>query len=304
MEELFLKAKDGYNLFLNIYDIKNPKAVVQIAHGMEEHQGRYADFAKMLNEHGFAVISADMRGHGKYARTLGFFKRKNGYKALVSDQIKITNFIKQRYKDLPLYLFAHSMGSIITRVVLQTHSKKYNKVVLSGYPNYKAAAKMGILIADKLTEKYGAKYKSKTMRDLEFKFFNFFVWNPKSRVDWMCYDTNVIEKYLDDPYCGFGFTSSAFSDLFKLVVQMHNYKDYQKVNESLPILMIRGTDDPSTGGKLGATDSIKVLEKAGFKNITKIDYEKMRHEVINEISKEMVYDDIIHFFNDQVISLG
>ena len=46
MEEIFIKAHDGYNLFLNVYEAKNPKAVVQIAHGMEEHQGRYKRFAK------------------------------------------------------------------------------------------------------------------------------------------------------------------------------------------------------------------------------------------------------------------
>ena len=80
MIEYFLKAQDGYELCLNIYDVKNPKAVVQIAHGMEEHQGRYKDFAEMLNKNGYAVVSADMRGHGKYAKTLGFFKKKEGYK--------------------------------------------------------------------------------------------------------------------------------------------------------------------------------------------------------------------------------
>ena len=138
MEEILLKAHDGYRLLLNVYEAENPKAVVQIAHGMEEHQGRYKAFAEMLVEHGYTVVSADMRGHGKMPKTLGFFKRKEGYLTLVDDHIKITNYIRHKYKDLPLYLFAHSMGSIIARVVLQTHSKKYNKVVFSGYPNYRS----------------------------------------------------------------------------------------------------------------------------------------------------------------------
>lgn len=297
MEEVIIKAKDGYELLLNVYDIKNPKAVIQVAHGMEEHQGRYKEFAKIMNDNGYAVVSADMRGHGKHAKALGFFKRKEGYKALVQDQVKITNYIKRKYPDLPLYLFSHSMGTIISRVVLQTHSKKYDKVIFSGYPNYRSAAKLGIMIADKITEEKGAKYKSELMKKLEFKFFNFLVWNPKTSVDWICYNKETVEEYLNDKYCGFGFTCSAFSDLFNLVVLMHNYKNYKRVNQTLPILFLRGADDPSTGGKIGSADSVNVMTKAGFENITKIDYEKMRHEVINEIENEIVYMDILSFLN-------
>ena len=296
MEEVFIKAHDGYNLCLNIYEAENPKAVVQIAHGMEEHQGRYKSFAGMLVSNGYIVVSADMRGHGKMAKTLGFFKRQNGYKSLINDQVRVTKYIKERYQNLNLFLFAHSMGSIISRVVLQNYSKLYDKVVFSGYPNYRAAAKLGIKIANSLTEKHSSKYKSKLLTSIEFKFFNFMVWNPKTKVDWMCYNRDVIDEYLKDPLCGFGFTSSAFSDLFTLVVIMNDYKKYKKVNPNLSMLFIRGANDPSTGGVSGSTKSVEVMKKAGFKNITKIDYQKMRHEVINEKENQMVYDDILSFF--------
>lgn len=297
MEEIFIKACDGYNLYLNVYKTQNPKAVVQIAHGMEEHQGRYKDFAEMLLKNGYIVVSADMRGHGKMAKSLGYFKNKEGYKYLVNDQVRITKYIRKTYPDLKLYLFAHSMGTIISRVVLQNYSKLYDKVVFSGYPNYRSASKLGIKIADSLVQKNGAKYKSKLMTSLEFKFFNFMVWNPKTKVDWMCYNKNIIEKYLNDSLCGFGFSCSAFSDLFNLVVIMHNHKLYNKVNENLPLLFLRGSDDLSTGGNSGALNSIEVMKKAGFKNIIKIDYEKMRHEIINEENNKQVYDDILKFFN-------
>lgn len=295
MREVLINAHDGYRLLLNVYEVENAKGVVQIAHGMEEHQGRYQAFAKMLNKNGYTVVSADMRGHGKMAKTLGFFKRKDGYKSLINDHLRVSKYIRQQYPKLPLFLFAHSMGSIIARVVLQNNSKFYDKVILSGYPNYRVSAKIGILIADSLSANYKPKYKSKLMTSLEFKFFNFMVWNPKTKVDWICYDREVINEYLKDPLCGFGFTSSAFSDLFNLVVLMHECKRFKNINENLPILLIRGEDDPSTGGKLGSENSVKTLQKAGFKNITKIDYEKMRHEVINEIGKSKVYDDILEF---------
>ncbi len=296
MEEVLIKAHDGYNLLLNVYEAEQPKAVVQIAHGMEEHQGRYKKFAEMLVQNGYTVVSADMRGHGKMAKTLGFFKRQNGYRTLINDQVRVTKYIKERFASLKLFLFAHSMGSIISRVVLQNHSKLYDKVVFSGYPNYRASAKLGIKIANALTEKHGSKYKSKLMTSLEFKFFNFMVWNPKTKVDWMCYNKEVIDEYLKDSLCGAGFTCSAFSDLFTLVVMMHDYKKYKKVNQNLSMLFLRGANDPSTGGVSGSMKSVEVMKRAGFKNITKIDYQKMRHEVINEKENQKVYDDILSFF--------
>ena len=62
MEQIYLKAKDGYDLNLHIFAVTEAKAVVQIAHGMEEHQERYEDFISFLNKNGYSVVSADMRG--------------------------------------------------------------------------------------------------------------------------------------------------------------------------------------------------------------------------------------------------
>lgn len=136
MEKIFLNSKDGYKLDVHIFKVENPKAVIQIIHGMEEHQERYENFIEELNKNGFAVVSSDMRGHGSSAEDLGYFKEKGGYKELIEDQKVITNFIKEEFKGLTIYIFAHSMGTIITRVLLQDNSKEYKKIVLSGYPNY------------------------------------------------------------------------------------------------------------------------------------------------------------------------
>ncbi len=298
MKEVIITARDGYKILLNIYEVENPKAVVQVAHGMEEHQGRYKEFAEKLNAAGYIVVSADMRGHGRLAKNYGYFKKKEGYNELVADHVKVANFIKTVYKDLPLYLFAHSMGSIIARVVLQKYSKKYDKVILSGYPNYRTAAKLGIILTDTLTAKYGAKFKTKLLTDLEFKFFNFMVWNPKTKVDWIAYNKAAIDEYLNDPLCGKGFTSSGFSDLFHLVVQMNKVKDYKNVNKNLKLLFIRGVNDVSTGGKFGSNHSVETMKKAGFTNITKYDYEHCRHEVIREVFKDRVFEDIVNFYDN------
>lgn len=297
MEEINIKSKDGYELNLHLFKVNNPRGVVQIIHGMEEHQERYENIAKSFNEIGLSVVTSDMRGHGNKAQTLGYFKDKKGYEELIKDQKCIRDFIDQEFKGLSVYLFAHSMGTIISRVLLQDSSKRYDKVVLSGYPNYQFAAYFGIAISSLIRLFKGPTYKSKFLENLSVGQFNKVISNPNTNSDWISYNPDNIKKYIEDPLCGFGFTCSAFNDLFHLVTQMHKSKKYVDVNNDLPFLLVSGKDDPCTGGAKGLADSYKVLSKANFNNIKVITYDNMRHEIINELNNEVVFDDILDFFN-------
>lgn len=297
MEKFIINSEnDGYHLDVHVFEIKKPTAIIQVVHGMEEHQERYEEFARILNKAGFTVVTSDMRGHGHSAENLGFFKNKKGYLALIDDQKTITKWIKEKYPKKQVYLFAHSMGTIISRVLLQDWSKEYSKVILSGYPNYQAGAGFGIFVAGLIKTFRGAKYKSKFLQSTAVGSFNKKIKNPKTDVDWVCKNEKTVKTYIADPLCGFGFTCSAFSDLFHLVKLMHKPKRYKEVNKSMPILMLRGTDDPCTGGYKGAKDSIRILKKAGFEKVKYIDYPNMRHEIINELGNKVVYDDIVKFF--------
>lgn len=298
MKKYQIASRDGYPLSLHTFDVENPKAVIQIIHGMEEHQERYEAFAHVLNEQGFTVVTSNMRGHGAEIneKDLGFFKEKKGYRELIHDQIHIRAFIRNQYPEIPVYLFAHSMGTIIARVLLQTQSKHYEKVVLSGYPNYQHHTVLGLFCSAAIRTLRGPKYKSKFLQQASVGVFNKEIEHPKTEVDWVCTDEEVVENYQKDPYCGIGFTCSAFNDLYHLVLMMHKSVNYRNVNKELPILCLRGEDDPCTGGEKGSQDSIRVLLEAGFSSIDEISYPNMRHEILNETEKEQVYQDIIGFY--------
>lgn len=296
MEKEIINSRDGYKLDVHVFEVPNAKAVVQIVHGMEEHQERYEKFIKVLNENGFSVVSSDMRGHGKSAECLGFFKEKDGYLELVEDQKSITNFIEERFPKLPIYILAHSMGTIITRVLLQENSKQYDKVVLSGYPNYQRGAHTGIVVTNIVKAIHGPKYKSKFISFLSVDTFNHAIKKPKTNCDWICHNEETVQEYINDPYCGIGFTCSAFNDLFHLVINMHKSELYNNVNKDMKMLLVRGLDDPCVGGTKGAEDSYKVLCNAGFNDIERIDYPNMRHEILAEKDNKKVYDDIIKFY--------
>ena len=101
---------------------------------------------------------------------------------------------------------------------------------------------------------------------------------------------------MDDPYCGHGFSVSAYHDLFSLVSNMEKVALYKHVDKNLPILMLRGKEDPSTGFDKGAKQSVATLRTAGFARIKTIEYDNMRHEILNEKEKQKVMDDVIAFY--------
>jgi alpha-beta hydrolase superfamily lysophospholipase len=300
MESVILTAKDGYKLSLSVFKNASAKGYVQLVHGMEEHKERYFPFAEKLLQRGYTVVISDLRGHGSTAAYPGFFKTQDGYQYLLTDQMEITEYIRQRFGVERVYLFAHSMGTIIARNLLQTQSKDYEKVVLSGYPNSPGHRKVqfGIYYTNLLARICGPKHYSNFVQQAGVGIFNKAIKNPKTPSDWICSDEEVVRAYIEDPYCGHGFTVSGFRDLFILTDQMTQVERYQNVNTELPILMLRGEEDPSTGFEKGAAESEDTLRRAGFSNIRTITYKHMRHEVLNEIGKEQVYADVIAFYNE------
>lgn len=163
------------DLSLRVYEPENsPRAVVQVAHGMEEHQGRYAPVAEYLTRQGYAVVTADMRGHGESVppEKLGFFAERDGYRRLIDDQLAVRDFVGERFPGLPVYLLAHSMGTIISRCVLETESSRYDKVVLTGFPCTRKGVGFGIFLADAQSALFGAENRSKFMQKLSTGVFN------------------------------------------------------------------------------------------------------------------------------------
>lgn len=294
MENVILKSMDGYELSLNIYKVDNSKGYVQVIHGMQEHQNRYIILANHLNSLGYTVITSDIRGHGPNAKELGYFAEKDGYKLVLEDQKVITNYIKEIFNTDKVILFAHSMGTIITRNLLQTESDNYEKVILSGYPNYQFAVNFGVIIGKIIRTFKGGKYYSKLLTDLSVGSFNKQIKNPRTNLDWLSYNETNIDKYIEDPLCGFPFKTSAFIDLFTMLANMNKKKNFTNIN-NIPLLLIAGEDDPCIGSRKGQENSIIALKEVGFTNIKEITYKNMRHEILNEKNYIDILNDITIF---------
>lgn len=294
-ERVLLKTKDDYTLCLHVFEVEQPKGYVQIIHGMEEHQERYEPLVDRLNEAGYTVVSSNMRGHGETAPTLGYFGEEAGCRELLADQIRITAYIRRRFGVDRVILFAHSMGTIIARNLLQTQSKRYEKVILSGYPHNNSAAGFGIFLTEVMKKRRGGEYYSEMVQKLAIGSMNREIPDHKTDLDWISVNEENVQAFMDDPYCGHGFRVAAFNDLFRLVKNMARVERFRGVQEDLPILAIRGAEDPCTGGDRGSAESLLTLQEAGFHYIVSICYSGMRHEILNEKNNEKVYQDILNF---------
>ncbi len=298
-EEIKLAAKDGYELALRIYEADEPKAVVKFIHGMEEYQERYRPFAEYLQAAGYTVVTADLRGHGKTAPMLSHIADRDGHLKLLEDEETILEMIHERWAGVPVILFAHSMGTIIARVLLQKLSRESHKAVLSGYPNPNPAAGAGLALTGLLSSFKGAKGYSRMVDGMVLGPFSKAVPDAKTPQDWLSVNPENVEKYREDPLCGARFTLGSYAALFSLIKLMGAAGKYEEVWKELPILMISGKDDPCTGGEKGRADSEAVLRKAGFRELEIVTLDGMRHEILNETGKEDVYRRILEFMDKE-----
>ena len=295
-QEVELKSVDGYLLSLAVFEAKSPKAVIQVIHGMEEYKERYDSFAEYLSSKGFTVVTSDLRGHGKNAPILSHISNKRGDKLLIEDQKTIRKYIKDNYKGLPVYLFGHSMGTIISRVLIQSEGSKYDKVALSGYVNPNGVAGIGCVLTKIISCLKGPRNHSKLLTTMTMDPFNKAIENPRTDLDWLSYNEENVDKYIADPLCGVEFTIGSYYALMKLLSRMGKVKAYKEVKEDTPIMLISGKDDPCTGLDKGREASKSLLEKAGYKNIKVVTLDGMRHEILNEKEKDKVYDELGKFF--------
>lgn len=296
-EEQIFKSHDDFELNTFQWKCESPKAIVHIVHGMSEHAQRYDHFANWLNKQNIFVISSDLRGHGKTAKTLdgiGFFGPENGWQLVVKDIVSISENYKNQYADLPFILLGHSMGSFIARTIAIDYPLAADGFIFSataGHPGLlgivgeKLAALNGII--------FGKRNKSKLLDFLAFGDFNKKIKNKKTKKDWLTRDPVIIEKYINDPYNMQIFSAQFFKDLTGALLRINDSHNIKKMKKDTPYLFFAGDMDPVGNYGKGVKEVINKFKEANFSNITAKFFEGGRHEMLNEINKEEVYSYIL-----------
>ena len=277
--------------------ISHPRACVHILHGMSEHGQRYARLAGALNAAGIAVWAHDHRGHGvnPVPGVRGHFANgsEDGWKALVRDAGDVSAEMQRQFPGVPLFLFAHSMGSFAGQTLLGDRPSLYRGVVLcgtNGPPDFLEGLVRAIARAELL---FGATRPGTVVSNLVFGDYNRRFKPARTKFDWLSRDSAEVDKYIADPMCGFPLTSQAWVEFLDGRTLLGTDAHVQRIPKTLPIHLIAGTRDPVGGMTAGLQRLMSVWAKASLTRVTHRFYDDARHELLNEINRDEVTHDLI-----------
>lgn len=298
----FHKMQDG--TMHNIYrcEPENPteiKGIVQLVHGSCEHSARYREFAEYLTSNGYIMIANDLRGHGQTAKKeedLGFIAHDDGWYKLIGDLLEVNHLIKQDYPGSKIIMIGHSMGSFLARHYALIYSETIDGLIAIGTAHQsKLELTAGILVAKLCMKFKGNRSKGEFLNKLTYERFNKHLEAPLTKSDWITHDRSVVDDFIADERCGFIFSNSAFRDMFTGLLFITDRYHIENGPRQLPILLLSGAQDPVSNNGIQVKKAYQEYKAAGVEKIDMTLYPNMRHEILNELDKNLVYADIVNW---------
>jgi alpha-beta hydrolase superfamily lysophospholipase len=265
---------------------------------------KYDGFADYLTGQGLVVFGHDHLGHGGSVQRQadwGHFADRDGDRIVLDDIRQLTRLARQQYPGLPLVLFGHSMGSFFTRCFLSAYGDEIDGAILSGTGQQSLLElTFGQALTTVIRATRGARYRSKLVDDLAFANLNKAFAGGRTTRDWLTRDEAIVDFHLSDPRCNFMFTVTAYRDMFRCYQNAQDPVQVEKIPKDKPVLILAGDQDPVSGFGQGASKAHDQLKQAGLQRTQLKLYPVYRHEILNEIGREEVYEDIMRWIRTQV----
>ena len=289
-------ASDNVQLSTLVIAPESPKAVFQLVHGMAEHKERYIPLMNYLSEKGYACVINDLRGHGESVASqedLGYMG-KGGMRGLVDDVHNVTNWAKEQYPGLPVFLLGHSMGSMIVRSYLKRYDKDIDGLIVCGSPSNNPAAGLGNFLAGCIGLFKGQRHRSEFLADLSTGSYDKRFKADGLKNAWLSTNRANVQAYNNDPLCGFTFTVNGYRNgLFRLMQDIYSPKGWTVSHPELPVHFIAGSDDPCIVSIRKFSEAVSFIRARGYREVTSQVYPGLRHEILNETGREDVFRDIL-----------
>ncbi len=243
------------------------RGVVVITHGIRDYALRYQRFADQLTKQGFAVFAQDLRGH---AHSGGDRQRFDSMARMVADTDMIVNEAKLRYPSLPVYVYGHSLGGLITTEYALDHADKLSGVILSGAalkrPHSVSGFSAGVA---RILASMAPGLKVVQVDTSEFS-------KDKSVMAALTADTLISHDKL--PAATAAASLSAIADVQQRMGQL-----------KLPLLVMYGTSDsvnPIEGSQA-------LIQAAASSDKTLKTYAGVYHDMLNEPERDQIATDIV-----------
>lgn len=285
-------------LFYTLFSPETVKATLLIVHGMQEHSGRYAEIAEYFANHGIAVLTYDHLGHGKSVKDkseIGFFQIEKPDDRLISDAEMMEDHLAAQYPDVPHFILGHSMGSFITRCLLQKASWKFSGAIITGTGGPLPGIhflRAYLSVANLLAPRHRT-FLNSVFTNVNNKHFK----NDKdfSDTSWLSVNKKNRTAFEQDELCGIPFTHNAFYTLFTVYKRATARNWASSIDKSFPLLFVSGQNDPIGDFSKGVLYTINNLKSDGFQDVETKIYPEMRHEILNEEIREEVLNEIYHW---------
>jgi len=286
-----LETPDGASL--NIYSAvpdQPIRAIIQINHGMAEHAARYERFAEAAIRAGYGVYAHDHRGHG-YTKapnsTQGHFARQGGWDLVLGNVDQVNQTIRSNHPDCPIICFGHSMGSIIAFNYALRHPTAVDGLALwnSGVEAGALAHVFGFLLKTERMFK-GSDVPSKLAKKLTFDTWNKQFVPNRTDYDWLSRDQIEVDKYIDDPLCGFDVTVALWLDVLNGIQFAADDKNLKNLPADLPVHLQAGEEDPCSEKGTAVQNIYKRMEAVGMQDVSYNLIKDARHESLNETDRD------------------
>lgn len=306
-KDFYIPSRDGvHRLHVVLWEPEGEvRAVVQISHGMIEMIDRYEDFALFLNQHGYAVIGNDHLGHGLTAGNdadLGYFCPRNMSATVVADLHRVTRYAKKKYKKKPYFMLGHSMGSFMARRYLMTYGMDLDGCVICGTGSQSRPVLIaGPIVANALRLVFGDRFRPRLLERNAFGTYQKRIPNPRTKSDWMTRDTAIVDWCRSNKYCSFRFTLNGYRTLFEVLSFIQKRQNIDRIPKELPLFFIAGGQDPVGHYGRDVRRISAGYEKAGVEDVSLKIYQEDRHEILNELDRDLVYRDVLSWLEAKVI---
>ena len=261
------------------------KCVLQVAHGMTEHIGRYGELAKFLTQEGVAVVGFDLRGHGIKGKGMACASfGVEGWEATLEDIHQLHLSMKTRFADARHYLLGFSLGSFLVREYFSTYEDHdFAGTIIMG-TGQQPALVLSVIMAIVKSEikKVGHDSTTDLVRNLSFGTYNKKFSPNRTRADWLCSDETELDKYITDALCKEDISAGLFWQLLASMKRTADKNTYQKWKKDMPVLLISGEDDPVGDAGKGVRLVEKSMKNGGLKNVTLKLYPGARHDILHE----------------------
>lgn len=224
---------------------------------------------------------------------LGTFADENGADFVLEDVKRVSDYVRRQYPRLPRFIHGHSMGSFFVRRYLTQYGADVAGAVIMGTGSKSGAVlKIGMLAVQHAIRKEGRDYHNERLHSLVLGSYNRPFEPGKTKHDWLSRDISEARKFEEDPDCRFIFSNGAYEDFFHIMEDLKRQRQFEQIPKTLPVLILSGERDPVGDRGKGVRKVYREFCGLELTDVTMKLYPQARHELLNELNREEVYEDI------------